>query len=120
MIPQPINLAAKLDKFSEQWSPKIVAELNDHEVKLVKIEGEFVWHKHDETDESFLVLDGSMTVHFENGDVTLDAGELLVVPRGMTHKTSAQRECKVLIMEKRGTMNTGDANERTAPMDRWI
>jgi mannose-6-phosphate isomerase-like protein (cupin superfamily) len=112
---QPINLAEKLAKFSEQWSPKIVAQMNDYHFKIVKIQGEFIWHTHAETDEVFLVLDGELTIHLRDGDVTLKAGEMYVVPRGVEHKPEAARECSMMLVEPAGTPNTGDAGgERTA------
>lgn len=95
-----VNLRDKLTKFSDHWSPKVIAEMNDHQFKLVKFQGEFVWHQHADTDEVFIVLDGSMTVHFRQGDVHVKAGELVVVPRGKGHKTSASAECQALIVEK--------------------
>jgi len=98
----------------------VIAEMNDHQFKLARFYGEFVWHTHADTDEVFIVLDGSMTVHFRNGDVSVHTGELFVVPRTVEHKTSAQFECKVLIIEKSGTMNTGDAlGDLTSPPG-WI
>lgn len=116
----PVNLADKLEKFSEHWSPKVIAQMNDHQFKLARFQGEFVWHRHADTDEVFMVLDGLMTVHFRDGDVNVHTGELFVVPRDVEHKTSAQDECKVLIVEKSGTMNTGDAlSELTSPAV-WI
>src|SRR5947209_5105761 len=89
-----INLAEKLSHISEYWSPKIVAQMNNHQFKLVKFQGEFVWHKHVDTDETFIVLDGSMTIHFRDGDISVSAGEMLVIPRDTEHKTSAKAECK--------------------------
>jgi mannose-6-phosphate isomerase-like protein (cupin superfamily) len=116
-----INLADKLAKFSEHWSPKIVARMNDAEFKLVKLQGEFVWHSHADTDEVFIVLDGAMTLHFRDGDVRLRAGELFVVPKGVEHKPSAATECKVMLVEAAGTVNTGDAvSDRTASVDATI
>jgi mannose-6-phosphate isomerase-like protein (cupin superfamily) len=118
---QPINLAEKLATFEEMWAPKIVAQLNDYHVKLAKFEGEFVWHKHDETDELFLVLAGEMVIRFRDGDVPVGAGELIVVPRGVEHKPAAEGVCYVLLLEPAGTVNTGDrGGERTAPADAWI
>jgi mannose-6-phosphate isomerase-like protein (cupin superfamily) len=118
---QLINLRDKLSKFSERWSPKIVAQMNDYHLKLVKFQGEFVWHKHVDTDEVFIVLDGTMTVHFRDGDVMVGAGEMLVVPKGVEHKTAASEECSVLLFEKAGTVNTGDAtSDKTAPTDAWV
>ena len=118
---ESINLADKLAKFSEQWSPKIVAQMNDYHFKLVKIEGEFVWHSHAETDEVFLVLDGEMTIHFRDGEVTLRAGEMYVVPKGREHKPFAARECRLLLVEPAGPVNTGDApSVRTAEDGGWV
>lgn len=118
---QAINFSQKLAKFSDRWSPKIIAEMNDHQFKLVKFQGEFVWHTHDDTDEVFVVLDGAMTVHFSEGTVLVQSGELLVVPRGKEHKTSAIGECQALIVEKRGTVNTGDVRtDLTSPFEVWI
>jgi mannose-6-phosphate isomerase-like protein (cupin superfamily) len=113
-----INLADKFSKFSEHWSPKIVARMNDYEFKLVKLQGEFVWHSHADTDEVFIVVDGEMTLHLRDGDVGLRAGEMFVVPRGVEHKPSAVAECRVMLVEMAGTVNTGDAvSDRTAAVD---
>jgi mannose-6-phosphate isomerase-like protein (cupin superfamily) len=118
---QPINLADKLAKFTEHWSPRVVAEMNDYQFKLVKLQGEFVWHHHKDTDEVFLVIDGEMEIGFRDRTVTLRAGELFVVPKGMEHITRATRECSVLLIEPRGVVNTGDAGgELTAPNDVWV
>jgi len=116
-----INLRAKLDKFSEHWAPKIVAEMNDYQFKLAKIEGEFIWHQHAETDEVFIVIDGEMTIEFRDGQVELKAGEMFVVPKGLEHKPRALNECKIMLVEPKGTINTGDARGRyTAPSDVWV
>ena len=116
-----INLAEKFAKFSEHWSPKIVARMNDYEFKLVKLQGEFVWHSHADTDEVFIVIDGEMTLHLRDGDVPLRAGEMFVVPRGIEHKPSAAKECRVMLVETAGTVNTGDAvSDRTAPVDATV
>ncbi|HEY7517548.1 MAG TPA: cupin domain-containing protein [Methylomirabilota bacterium] len=121
MTPTPINLAEKFAKFSEHWSPKIVARMNEYEFKLVKLQGEFVWHRHADTDEVFIVVDGEMTIHFRDGDVRLHAGEMLVVPKGVEHKPSAAAECCVMLVEKAGTVNTGDViSTRTAPVDATV
>ncbi|QQS45516.1 MAG: cupin domain-containing protein [Acidobacteriota bacterium] len=118
---QPINFRSKLEHFSELWSPRIVAQLNDYHLKLVKIQGEFVWHSHAETDEVFIVIDGSMEIEFRDGRVTLSSGEMFVVPRGVEHKPSAGSQCSILLIEPAGTVNTGDAGgEMTAPSDAWI
>lgn len=113
---QKITLAEKFDSFTEKWSPKIVASVDDFDVKIVKIEGEFVWHKHDDEDEMFLVIDGAFDMHFRDNTVHLDQGEMIVVPRGTEHKPVAANECRVMVLEKSGVMNTGDAapNELTA------
>ena len=116
-----VNLREKLSIFSEQWSPKVIAEMNDYQFKLVKIEGEFVWHEHDDTDEAFIVIEGSMRIEFEDGSVELDEGEMYVVPKGVRHKPCADAECKVMLVEPKGVVNTGDADsELTAPNDEWI
>jgi len=116
-----INFADKLDGFSDHWSPKIIAEMNDYQFKLVKLQGEFVWHDHKDTDEAFLVLDGEMEIGFRDRTVTLRKGELFVVPKGVEHITRAARECSALIIEPRGVVNTGDAGGRlTARTDVWI
>ncbi len=116
-----INLFEKLSKFSEHWSPKIVAQMNDYHFKLVKLQGEFVWHDHTDTDEVFIVLDGEMTVHFRDGDVSVKKGEMFVIPRGAEHKTSAKAECCAMLVETAGTVNTGGAGgDKTAPSDAWI
>jgi mannose-6-phosphate isomerase-like protein (cupin superfamily) len=117
----PINLSAKLTMFSDHWSPKIIAQMNDYHFKLVKFQGEFVWHDHKDTDEVFMVLDGEMTIHFRDGDVSVKKGELFVIPKGVEHKTSAIIECHAMLVEPAGTVNTGDAGgEKTAPIDAWI
>jgi len=116
-----INFQQKLAQFSEHWSPKIIAQMNDYHFKLVKIQGEFVWHSHAETDEVFIVLEGDMGIEFRDAKVHLHAGELLIVPRGTEHKPYAEHECKVLLVEPAGTINTGDAGGAlTAANDIWI
>jgi mannose-6-phosphate isomerase-like protein (cupin superfamily) len=117
----PINLAEKLAIISEQWQPRVIAEMNDYQFKLARLEGDFVWHHHEHTDETFLVLDGTLRIDFRDGNVTLKAGELFVVPKGLEHKPFAEREVKLLLIEPRGVRNTGeDAGDRTAPNDVWI
>ena len=114
-----VNLHDKLSRFDAHWSPKIVADMNDYHVKVVKVQGEFVWHMHDETDELFLVLKGRLTIKQRDGDVTLEEGELYVVPRGVEHMPVAADECHILLLEPAGTINTGDAGgERTAQDER--
>jgi mannose-6-phosphate isomerase-like protein (cupin superfamily) len=105
-----VNLAEKLDQFDEHWAPRIVASLNDYKVMVVKTQGEFVWHKHDETDDFFLVLAGRLTIQLrDRPDVELGRGELFVVPRGVEHRPVAAEEAHVLLIEPAGTPNTGDA-----------
>jgi len=117
----PINLRDKFGRIGEHWQPRVVAEMNDYQFKLAKIQGEFVWHKHDDTDEGFIVVDGRMQLEFRDGKVELNAGEMYVVPRGVEHKPIAENECAIMLVEPRGTVNTGDAGgERTAPNDVWI
>ena len=116
-----INLQEKLSKFTDQWSPKIIAQMNDYHFKVVKVQGEFTWHDHPETDEAFLVLKGRLEIDFRDSKVALGEGELYVVPKGVEHKPSAQDECHLLLIEPAGTINTGDVvSERTAPHDAWI
>ncbi len=116
MTPASINLQDKLAGFSEKWSPKIIAEANGFHVKLAKLEGDFVWHSHSETDELFLVIQGQLRIDFRDGAATLNSGEMLVVPKGMEHKPYAESECHVMILVREGTLNTGDSPEsdRTA------
>ena len=118
---QPINLGEKLGKFQEHWSPRVVAEMNDYQFKLVKLQGEFVWHKHDDTDEVFLIVDGAMAIEFRDGRVDLKTGEMYVVPRGVEHKPVAIQECRVMLIEPRGVVNTGEAGGAlTAQNDVWV
>lgn len=107
--PVPVNLTDKLAQFSELWSQKKIAQLNDYEVKLAKLKGEFVWHRHDDTDELFLVLSGRLTIRLRDGNVTLGPGELFVVPQGVEHCPVADEETAILLFEPAGTANTGDA-----------
>ncbi|QDZ25756.1 hypothetical protein A3770_18p82740 [Chloropicon primus] len=116
-----VNLREKLSKFKEHWTPKVIAEMNDYQFKVVKIQGEFVWHDHPDTDEVFLVIEGSMRIDLEDGSVELKEGEMYVVPKGVRHKPWAEAECKVLLVEPRGVVNTGGADsDLTAPNDEWI
>jgi mannose-6-phosphate isomerase-like protein (cupin superfamily) len=116
-----INFAEKFSLFSDHWSPKVIAEMNNYQFKLVKLQGEFVWHNHGHTDEVFIVLEGSMKIEFEDRTLTLNAGEMHVVPKGTLHKPYAEAECKVMLVEPRGVVNTGNAgSELTAENDQWI
>jgi mannose-6-phosphate isomerase-like protein (cupin superfamily) len=117
---EPINFKEKLAKFSEHFSPKVVARMNDYEFRLAKIEGDFVWHSHAETDEVFVVVEGEMRIDFRDGAVHLKAGEMFVVPRGVEHKPYAARECAIMLVEPASTVNTGDAGgELTAENGVW-
>ena len=116
-----INLKEKLSKFSEHWSPRIIAEMNDYQFKLVKIKGDFVWHNHNDTDEVFIVLEGEMKIEFKDETVELKKGEMFVVPKGVEHKPYSDKECKIMLVEPKGVVNTGDAeSDLTAPNEVWI
>lgn len=118
---QAINLQQKLALIDEHWSPRVVAEMNDYQFKVVRIEGDFIWHSHADTDEAFFVLEGQLRIDFRDGHVLLQAGELYVVPRGVEHKPYAAQEVKMMLIEPRGVFNTGEeGGERTAQNDRWI
>ena len=121
MTNAPINFREKLSRFQDLWSPKVIAELNDYQFKLVKVQGEFVWHKHTETDEAFLVLAGRLKIELPDSTVELGAGEMFVVPCGVQHKPSADQECHMLVIEPRGVVNTGEVGGgMTAPNDVWL
>ena len=121
MLLNKINLKEKLSKFSEVWSPRIIAEMNDYQFKLAKIKGEFIWYDHKATDEVFIVIEGMMSIEFRDGIVDLSEGEMFVVPSGVEHKTYAENECKVMLVEPRGVINTGDSGgELTAANDVWV
>jgi len=109
MANEAVDITEKLSLFSEHWSPKVVARLNDYEIKVVKAKGEFVWHTHDDTDELFIVVAGELTIQLRDGDVRLSAGQLFVVPRGVEHRPTADGEVHALLIEPTGVVNTGDA-----------
>ena len=116
-----INLAQKFGLFAEHWSPKVIAEMNDYQFKVVKLQGDFLWHDHKDTDETFIVIDGDLRIDFRDGAVQISRGELFVVPKGVEHKPYAEREVKLLLIEPRGVKNTGQqGGERTAENDIWI
>ena len=118
---QAINFAAKLALFDDRWQPGVIAQMNDYQFKLVKIEGDFVWHSHADTDETFIVLAGRLRIDFRDGAVHLGPGEMYVVPRGVEHKPFAEGEVRMLLVEPCGVRNTGDqGGERTAVNDLWI
>lgn len=117
----PINFAQKYTLFHDQWAPRVVAEMNDYQFKIVRLEGDFIWHTHADTDETFIVLDGELRIDFRDGAVTIGAGEMYVVTKGVEHKPSAAQEVKLLLIEPRGVINTGEqVNARTAVNDVWI
>jgi mannose-6-phosphate isomerase-like protein (cupin superfamily) len=117
----PINFQQKLGLFSEHWKPKVIAEMNDYQFKIAKVQGEFIWHSHAGTDEVFMVIEGRLRLEFRDGKVELKAGEMYVVPKGVEHRPVAESECKMLLIEPRGTVNTGDVGgAMTAENDVWI
>jgi mannose-6-phosphate isomerase-like protein (cupin superfamily) len=116
-----INFRTKFGLFAEQWTPKVIAEMNDYQFKVVKVQGDFIWHDHKDTDETFIVIEGDLRIDFRDGAVTVSAGEMYVVPKGVEHKPYAEREVKLLLIEPRGVLNTGHAGgARTAANDVWI
>jgi mannose-6-phosphate isomerase-like protein (cupin superfamily) len=116
-----INFGEKFARFHEQWQPKVIAEMNDIQFKLVRVQGDFVWHDHADSDETFIVVEGELRIDFRDGAVHIGSGEMYVVPKGVEHKPYAEREVKLLLVEPRGVANTGEAGgARTAPNDVWI
>jgi len=116
-----INLNNKFGKFDEHWSPRVIAEMNDYQFKLAKVQGEFVWHNHPDTDEVFIVIEGALDIEFRASRVSIGAGEMFVVPKGVEHKPVADRECRIMLVEPRGTVNTGDTRSYlTAQNDVWV
>ena len=116
-----VNIAEKFDQFEEQWSPRIVGQLNDSYVKLVKIEGEFVWHHHTNEDELFLVVQGSFTMKLRDRDIAVREGEFIIIPRGVEHKPVTEAECWIMLLEPMTTVNTGNVtNEQTKIEDEWV
>jgi mannose-6-phosphate isomerase-like protein (cupin superfamily) len=116
-----INLLDKIGQIDGHWQPRVVTEMNDYQFKVVKLLGDFIWHQHADTDETFIVLEGTLRIDFRDGSLALRAGEMAVVPKGVEHKPYAEAEVKLLLIEPRGVLNTGDAeNERTAENDLWI
>jgi len=118
---ESINVAQKFKLFDEQWQPKVIAEMNDYQFKVVRLQGDFIWHDHKDTDETFIVIDGILRIDFRDGAVHVAAGEMFVVPKGVEHKPYAEQEVKLLLIEPRGLRNTGhEGGERTAENDVWI
>jgi len=118
---KPINLKNKLSKLNELWSPRVIAEMNDYQFKIARVQGEFVWHDHPDTDEVFIVIEGTLEIKFRDGKVVLNEGEMYVVPKGVEHKPCAKDLAKILLVEPRNVINTGDAGgELTARNDIWV
>ncbi|MCH4891079.1 cupin domain-containing protein [Acidaminobacter sp. JC074] len=118
---QVINSLDKVNQITKAWTPKIIEQLNDYHIKVAIFDGDFIWHKHDDTDELFMVLEGNMTIHFRDKHVTLNPGDLYVVPKGVEHKPSTEKACKVLLIEPAGTLNTGDADSDLQASNKdWI
>ena len=118
---QALNLKDKMKLVNELWSPRVIAEMNDYQFKLVRVEGDFVWHDHPDTDETFIVLDGSLRIDFRDGHVVVNAGEMFVVPAGVEHRPCADSEVRILLIEPRGVVNTGaSGGDLTAKRDQWI
>lgn len=118
---EKVNLAQKFGRFQEQWKPKIAGELNGQYIKLVKVRGEFVWHRHETEDELFLVVKGTLLIKLRDQDIQLEPGEFVIIPRGIEHMPVATEEAQVLLLEPRTTLNTGDVqNERTVTTEEWI
>ena len=116
-----INFRQKLGLFDERWKPKVIAEMNDYQFKVLKLQGDFIWHDHKDTDETFIVVEGDLRIDFRDGAVHVRTGELFVVPKGVEHKPYAENEVKLLLIEPRGVLNTGHkGGERTAENDVWI
>jgi len=116
-----INFNEKFGRFNEHWSPRVIAEMNDYQFKLAKIKGEFTWHSHSDTDEVFIVIEGGLDIEFRDGRVRLETGEMFVVPKGVEHKPVAEAECRIMLVEPKGIVNTGDlSNELTAENDVWV
>lgn len=118
---QSINFASKFQLFYEQWKPKVVAEMNDYQFKIARLQGDFIWHSHPETDETFIVVDGDLRIDFRDGSVHVRSGEMFVVPKAVEHKPYAEQEVMLLLIEPRGVLNTGqEGGDRTAENDVWI
>lgn len=120
MTKKAVNFKKKFEKFKDQWSPKIIAQMNDYHFKLVRVEGDFTWHDHKDTDEVFMVLEGQLRIDYRDEQVTLNEGEMHVVKKGVEHKPFAPKDCKILLVEPAGTVNTGDAGGDKTSQDEWI
>ena len=116
-----INLASKYNKINEHWSPKVVAEMNDYQFKLAKIKNDFIWHSHEDTDETFIVIEGKIYIEFEDETIELSEGEMIVVPKGKKHRPYADKEAKIMLIEPKGVLNTGDiVSDLTSDDNQWI
>ena len=117
-----INITQKLKKISEYWSPKVIAEMNDYQFKLAKVKNEFVWHKHEDTDETFFIVNGQLTIKLKKMEkIILNKGDMVVIPKGVEHKPIATEECEIMLIEPNKTINTGNVkNEMTTKNDQWI
>ena len=116
-----VNFRKKFHLFDAQWQPKVIAEMNDYQFKLVKLQGDFIWHDHQDTDETFIVIEGDLRIDFRDGAAHVATGEMFVVPKGVEHKPFAEKEVQLLLIEPRGVLNTGhEGGDRTADADVWI
>ena len=116
-----VNIKQKFSKLSKCWSPKVLAEMNDYQFKIARIKGEFIWHNHNETDEVFIVIEGAMKILLKGETIQLSKGDLYVVPKGIDHKPVAEKECKIMLVELKGTKNTGsEIHKLTAEDNQWI
>jgi|TARA_X000000368_G_scaffold337678_1_gene275562 mannose-6-phosphate isomerase-like protein (cupin superfamily) len=116
-----INIKSKFEKFNDLWSPKTIAEMNDYQFKLVKIKDKFIWHNHEDTDEVFIVIEGKISIEFEDKTVEINEGEMIVVPKGKKHRPFAEEEAKAMLIEPRGVINTGNTDDRlTSKNDQWV
>ena len=121
MNKETINLEDKFSRFTDHWAPKVIAEMNDYQFKLVKVQGEFTWHSHPDTDEAFIVIDGELGIEFKDQTISLSSGEMYVVPRGTKHKPFADKECRIMLVEPKDVVNTGDSTSKlTTEQDVWI
>ena len=118
---ESLNFAEKISQIDSHWSPRVIAEMNDYQFKVVKLLGDFIWHDHQDTDETFIVLEGQLRIDFRDGQVLVSAGEMFVVPKGVEHKPFAEQEVRLLLIEPKGVLNTGhEGGERTALNDQWV
>ena len=116
-----INFTSKFSKFTDQWSPKVIAQMNDYQFKLAKIKNDFIWHSHEDTDETFIVIEGKISIEFEDETVELSEGEMIVVPKGKKHRPYADEEAKIMLIEPKGVRNTGDiVSDLTSDDNQWI